>query len=505
MSLSLSEVLMKFRTTHGLKYCYDKVEYINSCTKVIIICPVHGEFLQQPRAHCSGQGCPKCTQTANWSPGKKDTAYFINRAIEKHGQKYDYTNTNYAGNSNELIVTCKLHGDFSIKANSHLNGRGCPKCSNNKKKTNDQFISEAIEVHGNLYDYSKVQYLSATKNIKILCFIHGEFEQSPSNHLSGKGCPKCGVEKSSLSNKKSCCLKYNNLEIVINDHLQNDGHSSCEQHDLQQFVKDNYIGEIICNDRKTIGPYEIDIYIPKLNLGIEMNGNFYHSFNKPETPEEKNKHYHKHRLCIKHGIKLLQFTDYEWNNKRDIVKSMILHHLGISKKIHARSCIIVDKVPDSFFNDNHIAGYKYAKHTFGLVYGGDLVAAMSFSTHNKYSYEICRLATKTGHCVTGGAAKLFKHFIKEINPDTVMTYADGRFSVGNVYLKLGFKLIAKTKPNYSYLDNKMRPHSRIKFQKHKLPKLLKQYDSNLTESENMLNNGYRRLEDVGHYKLLYNK
>ena len=117
---------------------------------------------------------------------------FINEAKIVHGELYDYLNTNYVHALTKIIITCKTHGDFEQSPNQHLRGSGCPKCSHStKRKTTEEFIHESNKVHNNLYDYSNVNYINSNTNISIICKIHGDFEQSPINHLKSQGCPKC--------------------------------------------------------------------------------------------------------------------------------------------------------------------------------------------------------------------------------------------------------------------------------------------------------------------------
>lgn len=156
----------------------------------------------------------------------------------------------------------------------------------------------------------------------------------------------------------------------------------------------------------------------------------------------------------------------------------------------------------NFMNEHHLQGYKGSSIKFGLLYQNNFVSAMSFNRHPKYGWEITRFANKLGVSVVGGASKLFKYFIYNHSPEKILTYADRRYSNGNLYKKLGFKLIGFTKPNYFYVKNK-KIHSRQQFQKHRLKNKLEVFDPNFTESENMFNNGYRKLWDAGHCKFLY--
>jgi hypothetical protein len=188
-------------------YDYSKVEYSDCKTDVIIICKDHGEFKQRPNNHLNGSGCQKCGGSC-----KKENEDFIKEAQEKHKDEnreplYDYSQVEYTNAKTDVIIICKVdgHGEFKQNANAHLKGSGCPKCAliiraDKRRSTTEEFIIKAIEIHKNengepLYDYSKVNYIDAKINIIIDCKKHGEFEQWPTNHLSGKGCPKCSFIK----------------------------------------------------------------------------------------------------------------------------------------------------------------------------------------------------------------------------------------------------------------------------------------------------------------------
>jgi hypothetical protein len=115
---------------------------------------------------------------------------FIQKSIEKHGNKYDYSLVNYINNRTKVRIICPLHGEFEQNPYDHSTGIGCLKCSGKFKFTNEIFIKKSIEKHGNKYDYSLVEYINSVKKVKILCPIHGEFNQSPNCHMGGKGCKK---------------------------------------------------------------------------------------------------------------------------------------------------------------------------------------------------------------------------------------------------------------------------------------------------------------------------
>ena len=181
---------------HGDKYDYSKVEYIKSQEKVIIICKKHGEFQQISTNHIRGNGCNKCAIENNHNNKKSNTEEFIQTSKEIHGDKYDYSKVVYDKSNIKVIIICKKHGEFKQRPGNHLNGQGCKKCGQVYSPTTNEFIENAINIHGDKYDYSKVKYNKAIEKVIIICKEHGEFLQQPCSHLSGYGCKKCGIELS---------------------------------------------------------------------------------------------------------------------------------------------------------------------------------------------------------------------------------------------------------------------------------------------------------------------
>lgn len=193
---------------HGNKYDYSKAEYINANTKICIICLEHGEFLQTPSKHLRGRGCKKCAFNKISNEKRKTTEQFIEEAAQIHGDKYDYSKTEYVGKDNKVCIICPTHGEFWQNAKNHLKGIGCQKC-NNKVIDTESFIEKARKVHGNKYDYSKAEYKNAKSDICIICPTHGEFWQNSHSHLNGSGCQQCGrnsqIKKRSLSYEEFIC------------------------------------------------------------------------------------------------------------------------------------------------------------------------------------------------------------------------------------------------------------------------------------------------------------
>lgn len=182
--------IAKARSIHGNTYDYSHVIYKNAKTKVNIVCRLHGEFEQTPDRHINQKcGCPACAGNQ-----KLNSQTFIEKARKVHGDLYDYSEIHYVNNRTPVTIVCKKHGAFVQTPSNHLRGKGCKYCANNLCATSIGFIKKARQVHGDKYDYSKVTYYNNRKPIVIICDVHGEFLQIPYVHLSGSGCPKCGLE-----------------------------------------------------------------------------------------------------------------------------------------------------------------------------------------------------------------------------------------------------------------------------------------------------------------------
>lgn len=190
-----SEFIQEARAVHGTKYDYSKVIYMGAHDEVIIICPEHGEFLQRAGSvHLRGFGCPTCTGNK-----KLTTVDFIKQAVNVHKTKYDYSLVNYISMQKKVIIICPEHGKFLQKANNHITGKdGCPDCNPMKLMDIEEFIKKANNIHKNIYDYSKVNYKGMKSKVDIICKKHGKFSQTPVSHLQGAGCPVCSNSKGEL-------------------------------------------------------------------------------------------------------------------------------------------------------------------------------------------------------------------------------------------------------------------------------------------------------------------
>lgn len=253
------------------------------------------------------------------------------------------------------------------------------------------------------------------------------------------------------------------------------------------------------NTRRIISPQEIDIFIPSHNIGIEVNGYYWHdAFRTGDNAY----HSRKTDKCSSVGIQLLHFWDFEINNQPELVKSIILSKLGITNRIAARKCKIVEVTKEQqkeFFHNNHLSGYATSKICYGLLFENKVVMMMSFSKYRfkkTDSWEIIRIASLHNTTVVGGVSKLLSYFIRQHRPTSILSYADRRISSGNVYNQLGFKYIKTTPFGYVYYTSRTGVVSRQSMMKHKLVEA--GYDNSKTESEIVRDIGYHKLCDAGH-------
>jgi hypothetical protein len=308
------------------------------------------------------------------------------------------------------------------------------------------------------------------------------------------------ISKDNIYNRVN--LKHENICTICNPISDN---SSIKEKEINGFITD--VLEIETKKIK-IDNFEIDIFLPEHNVGVEHNGIYWHS----EDFKTKKYHQNKTDLCIKNGIKLIQVFEDEWVNKKEVVKSVIKSKLNIyDEKIFGRKCVVkelTNKEYKEFLDENHLQGAIAAKIKIGLFYEDILVSIMSFGkkrlamgnkTFGDNDYEMLRFCNKLNTTVYGGASRLLKYFIKKYNPKTILTFADRRYSDGALYEKLGFKFIGNTEPNYFYAHKKeYKRYHRFGFRKDVL--VSDGFDPNKTEKEIMRERGYYRIYDCGNMK-----
>lgn len=539
----------KANEKHGKFYLYDKVDYVDSQTKVCIICPEHGEFWQAPSSHLRGNGCPKCANEKRGRFKRMTPDEFFRSAANVHDNKYDYSKSEYKNMNEKICIICPEHGEFWQTPLAHLHGKqGCPKCSH-RGLNREEMIDEFNKIHGNTYDYSKFVLGKMNEKAIFICPKHGEFLQSPTKHLKGQGCPKCAVENrkkkqtmdtgkfvekakivhegknydygesvytGTYEKVKIICPKHGEFYQVANYHLSGHGCPHCgnvvssAETEIASFIESLGIEVETRNRTVLLGSREIDVFMPEKNVGIEYDGLVWHS----DRFKEKNYHLEKTEECRKAGVRLIHVFEDEWCNKKDIVKSMLANVLGVTKeRIPARKCEVREidyKTAHEFVENNHIQGWSVSKINLGLFYGEEIVSVMTFGSprlslghkEKKYDYELIRFCSKLNTSVIGAAGKLFSYFLKAYDPASVISYCDRRWSIGNMYEKIGFKFDHASQPNYFYVEGNNRKN-RFRYRKTLLVGM--GYDKNKSEKEITEELGIPRIYDCGTFVYIWKK
>lgn len=237
------------RQTHGDRYDYRLVDYKHSSIKVQIVCKIHGVFEQVPSHHIQGSGCPRCGMELSLLAAERrklTNDEFIQSAIGVHGDRYDYSHTNYSSMKSKVTIGCSEHGNFTQLASVHLAGGGCFQCGlkivgKSTLSNTAEFIMKSNKVHGDRYDYRLVDYKHSHSKVDVICPEHGVFRVTPGKHLEGVGCKFC---KSSKGEKAL-------MRVFDKNHIK-------------------YIAEYTVPNQSFKHRY--DFYLPDKNILIEFHG-----------------------------------------------------------------------------------------------------------------------------------------------------------------------------------------------------------------------------------------
>lgn len=288
---------------------------------------------------------------------------FENKAVARHGHRYDYSKAEVTNNRTKVEIVCKDHGSFFQAPDHHIRGRGCPKCATRDRKTRrsinaQQFFEEANRAHGGFYDYTESNFTSMNDKIRILCPLHGHFTTLARKHLQEKrGCQTCGRIRNQCAQSvffqdffdsaidrhghaysyaevsikylsdviTVVCKEHGPFEVSATKHLQGEGCPKCRpagstpENELASFIEELGFA-VVRNSRKLIPPFEIDIYLPDLGIAFEFNGIFWHSEQQGRSIEY---HQKKTLMCKRSGIRLFHVYESEWDLDRDEVKNRI--------------------------------------------------------------------------------------------------------------------------------------------------------------------------------------
>lgn len=338
--LTIDEFITRAREVHGDLYDYSKVDLVNTVTPVVIIDPKYGEFLQTPNTHLSGSGNPTRAAAELSKMYSMGTKEFIRRAREVHGDYYDYSKVKYINQNTPVIVVDPNYGEIECLPYVHLSGS---KHGAGTIRTTEDFIKAAKAVHGDTYDYSKVVYRNSNEKVLITDPKYGDFWQRPGNHVHGaNGCPM----RTAQLTKPHMRLSQRLTELGVK-------HTN--------------------NDREMLSGMEIDVYIPEMRVGVEIDGVYWHSVRN--TPE-RDYHNYKQQLATERGIKLYQVFDAEVMHRFDQLIESLSIDVGITKSRSADVELLrVDPAPRDgeymeFLNKHCVHG-PIESEKMCLVYEGE--------------------------------------------------------------------------------------------------------------------------------------
>jgi len=401
---------------HGNKYNYDLIEGpISHRKKIEIYCNrCNKTFIQKVSSHLEGSGCTACHLDS------LRNSDFVERAKQVNGDKYGYDQVIYERRTAKVKILCNRCGQYFWQTpDSHLCGWvGCDNCRINKTITNKDFIERSKEIHGNKYNYDKIEYKNYRSKIKIYCNNCNQFFiQIAGNHLKGSGCPYC---------------TDSNFQVEV-----------------YNFINDMEPAEY--NNRKEIYPSELDIYIPNFKLAIELNGTYWHS----DFYLHKNYHLEKSIKCENKGINLIQIFENEYNNKKEIVKSLLKSFINKNTTINALQCDVKELNNEtliSFIRSNSIYNNIKATINLGLFYNDKAVAVMGINDSIIVNYT-----ELIDNKIINGINRLVNYFVVKYIPDKIAVEDDRRISYFDIYKWMGFnrEKIIEPREYLNYRGNKV--------------------------------------------------
>lgn len=489
---------------------------LSTCESIGFICPIHGIYNQLVHNHIkitTGEhfkGCPKCAilKRAEKTREKKTLErpdypkWFINElSKEEDRQRAEEKLLKY---NEKVEFLCVEHGTYIQAVADHLDYKtgekkqGCPKCGILKRVSSHKenmrkhrpeypewFINELNREEDRQRAISK--HLTWSDKVEFKCSIHGLYTQRVDAHMDTstltpkQGCPSCGI-----------LLSKSEIEIYdfiksFNQNVERRNRSIIKEKESNRFL-------------------ELDIYIPDNKIAIEYNGSYWHS---ELYKKDKKSHQHKYLLCAEQGVRLISIYDKDWKESEEKIKEFLKDILSPKIRIYGRQTQIRSISPKEakmFYDTYHLKGGGYHnKVSYGLFYNDELISAMSFSRPNfgnqkDVEWDLTRYCVKYGYSVVGGAERLFKSFIKEFTPSSIITYSDNDYFTGEVYSKLGFQLDKLTDiPYYWSKGDRVflnREKCQVKVLKEKYPDIY-----NKAIEENASNKEEYIMHALGFYKV----
>jgi hypothetical protein len=452
--------------------------YVNMRLRIDCLCSVcDHKWSALPQSLLRGSGCPSCAKENRSKSKILQHASFLSLLPDSRDYK---VMSGYKKAKKGITLKCKTcNNEWTTTPDALIrSASGCPSCGHAKTAkaktySHGQFIqllpkNKAYRILGD--------YVGSTKKILCQCDkCQHKWSSVPASLIHGQtGCPKCSTRISKNENQ------------------------------IADFVKS--LGVEVVQSYKFKGNSEIDIFVPSHNFGIEFNGLYWHS----SEYKQKNSHYDKRVECESLGIKLIQVWEDDWKYKKPIIKKMIAYRLGCAPTIYARKCQlkITSKIAAvrDFYNKNHIQGSPRHGTTCALFFENKIVAAMTFCNpvslrghHRSDTKELIRYATSVP--VVGGASRLFDNYLRHTKTNKVVTFCDHDYFDGNLYKILGFTE-ESTSIDYTTVWDKKQKHKTFS-KKSNLAKMLPDYDSNFSETENLTAHGIYKIYHSGKTKYIF--
>lgn len=476
----------------------------------------------------------------------KDSDVIFNDYMNRGGFLTSYINKNFNISVPSLYERRKYYMEtgnywweqwFDIIKVENSKVKKCPYCNWSTKDIRNNsgaFENHLKKVHGKTkFDYirdfpeDKDYFTLVNKTLNrqmsenpdeyVICGICGKkLSRIDNSHLSKHNITKKEyIEKYGETISKKLHEKQVKLIKAVNENLKSSFTSKPEL-EIINWLKEKGIENK--RDRKILHGKEIDIFIPEKKIAIEFNGNKYHT----EWFGGKTRYYHldKTKECNKQGIKLIHIFEDEYFYKKEIVYNKLSHILKLQEKlpkIMGRKCMIQEinkDIAKEFLEKYHIQGYDPSTIHYGAFYNNNLIAVMSFlkNKNETNEWELTRFASNYNFICQGVGGKIFKHFINDLNPDIVKSFADRRWTINednNLYIQMGFNFNSYTLPDYKYYNTNIDRYKRWHKFGFRKKILLKKYpdklNENMTETEMVKTIGYDKIWDCGLIKYTWIK
>lgn len=367
--LNVNEFIKRCNLKHKNYYDYSKVIFVDTKTKVNVVCPEHGDFFPTPSNHMNGSKCPECAYRIKTENQKITFDEFVKRSNKIFNNRYKYINNGNFDYKRPIKCECLIHGIFNLNPERHITRLSeCPKCTEERNKVSiDEFIIKSNIIHNNKYDYSLVTFDTLDDKVDIICPKHGKYCQYATHHLHNKkGCKHCNKENKYneylLNFIKECNVIHNNkykyslvkikslsekVEILCpihgsffkrpNEHLNKQSgcqlcSSSKGEKIIRQFLIKNkikYVEQYKFSECKNIKELPFDFYLPKLNVCVEYDGEqHFKSIDKwggeDRFNDIKKNDNIKNEFCLNNKIELIRISYKEYNKIEDILTEKVL-------------------------------------------------------------------------------------------------------------------------------------------------------------------------------------